>query len=45
VRCNASAWTAAWVAARNMAVTTIDWQFTGEDARINLKRLYPSFDA
>jgi hypothetical protein len=36
---------AAWVAARNTAATTIDWQFTTEDARIKLKRLYPSFHA
>ena len=36
---------AAWVAARNTAVATIDWQFTTEDARIKLKRLYPSFHA
>jgi hypothetical protein len=34
---------AAWVAARNAAATTIDWQFTTTDARIKLKRLYPSF--
>ena len=34
---------AAWVTARNTAATTIDWQFTTEDARIKLKRLYPSF--
>jgi hypothetical protein len=32
---------AAWVAARNAAATPIDWQFTTEDARIKLKRLYP----
>ncbi len=32
---------AAWVAARNEAVTPIDWQFTTADARIKLKRLYP----
>lgn len=36
---------AAWVAARNAAATTIDWQFTTQDARIKLKRLYPSFHA
>ena len=36
---------AAWVAARNTTATTIDWQFTTEDARIKLKRLYPSFHA
>ena len=34
---------AAWVTARNTAATAIDWQFTPEDARIKLKRLYPSF--
>jgi len=32
---------AAWVAARNAATTTIDWQFTTADARIKLTRLYP----
>jgi len=32
---------AAWVAARNGASTTFDWQFTTADARIKLKRLYP----
>jgi hypothetical protein len=32
---------AAWVAARNGASTTIDWQFTTADARIKLKKLYP----
>ena len=32
---------AAWEAARNTAATTIDWQFTTEDARLKLKRLYP----
>jgi hypothetical protein len=36
---------AAWVAARNEAVTTIDWRFTTADARIKLKRLYPAFHA
>ena len=36
---------AAWVAARNAAGATIDWQFSTEDARIKLKRLYPSFQA
>ena len=34
---------AAWVAARNAAATAIDWQFTAEDARLKLKRLYPAF--
>jgi hypothetical protein len=33
---------AAWVAQRNAAGTTIDWQFTAADARIKLKHLYPS---
>jgi transposase len=33
---------AAWVAARTAARTTIDWRFTTADARIKLKRLYPS---
>jgi hypothetical protein len=36
---------AAWVGARNAAAAAIDWQFTTEDARIKLKRLYPSFHA
>ena len=33
---------AAWVAQRNGAGATIDWQFTTADARIKLKHLYPS---
>jgi hypothetical protein len=33
---------AAWVAKRNQAGATIDWQFTTADARIKLKHLYPS---
>ena len=36
---------AAWVARRNSAGATIDWQFTTADARIKLKHLYPSVDA
>ena len=32
---------AAWETARNATATTIDWQFTTEDARTKLKRLYP----
>jgi hypothetical protein len=36
---------AAWVATRNAAATAIDWRFTTADARIKLKRLYPSFHA
>ena len=33
---------AAWTAARNAAPVTIDWRFTTADARVKLKRLYPS---
>ena len=33
---------AAWEAARNRADRRIDWRFTITDARIKLKRLYPS---
>ena len=33
---------AAWQQARNNAGAGIDWQFTTPDARINLKRLYPT---
>jgi hypothetical protein len=33
---------AAWEAKRNAAVVKVDWQFTTADARIKLKRLYPS---
>ncbi|MBI5724336.1 MAG: hypothetical protein HZA50_10295 [Planctomycetes bacterium] len=32
----------AWEAARYKAENKVDWQFTTEDARIKLKRLYPS---
>ncbi len=32
----------AWVAARNAAGTTVSWQMTTEDARVKLRRLYPS---
>ena len=35
---------AAWQNARNTAQTRINWQFKTVDARIKLKRLYPSFD-
>ena len=34
-----------WVDRRNAAISTIDWQFTTDDARIKLRRLYPVFDA
>jgi hypothetical protein len=33
---------AAWEQARNARKSKIDWQFTTTDARIKLKRLYPS---
>lgn len=32
----------AWVKERNAKQTWIDWRFTTEDARVKLKRLYPS---
>ncbi|WP_408641454.1 IS630 family transposase [Spirosoma telluris] len=32
----------AWVSQRNDKLAKVDWQFTAEDARIKLKRLYPS---
>lgn len=35
----------AWQTERNQAQVTINWRFTTEDARIKLKRLYPSFEA
>lgn len=31
----------AWARRRNNANVTVDWQFTADDARIKLKRLYP----
>ena len=34
--------TAAWVERRNAARATIDWRFTTADARIKLKKLYPT---
>lgn len=36
---------AAWEKARNDAKATIDWRFTTDDARIKLKRLYPSINS
>jgi len=36
--------TEAWTVQRNNKQATINWQFTSEDARIKLKRLYPSID-
>jgi len=35
---------AAWQAARNASQARINWQFKTANARIKLKRLYPSFD-
>ena len=32
----------AWETERNTAAMTVDWRFTTADARIKLKRLYPS---
>ena len=32
----------AWVEQRNDNTSKVDWQFTTEDARVKLKRLYPS---
>ena len=36
--------TIAWRNERNAAEATVDWQFRTEDARIELKRLYPHID-
>lgn len=36
--------TKAWEQARNNKNAKINWQFTTNDARIKLKRLYPTFD-
>jgi hypothetical protein len=36
---------AAWVTARNAATSRIDWQFTTDDARTKLRRLYPAYEA
>ena len=35
---------ATWQADRNAAIARINWQFKTADARIKLKRLYPSFE-
>ena len=34
----------AWQQDRNLAKITINWRFTTADARIKLKRLYPSIE-
>jgi hypothetical protein len=36
---------AAWQVIRNTAEAKVNWRFTTKDARIKLKRLYPSFGA
>jgi hypothetical protein len=36
---------AAWQNDRNNKNSKINWQFTTQDARIKLKRLYPTIDA
>ena len=36
---------ASWEQERNQACTKIDWRFTTADARVKLKRLYPSYQA
>ena len=36
---------AAWETERNRLGSKVDWRFTTDDARIKLKRLYPSTDA
>jgi hypothetical protein len=36
---------AAWEKARNAAKCRVDWQFTTADARVKLKRLYPTIQA
>jgi len=36
---------ATWEKARNQACTKINWRFTTADARVKLKRLYPSYQA
>jgi hypothetical protein len=37
--------TTAWAADRNQLDSHVDWQFTTENARVKLKRLYPVFQA
>ena len=34
----------AWQHRRNAAVTRADWQFTTKDARIKLRKLYPTME-
>ena len=34
----------AWCEERNRLGTSVDWRFSTEDARIKLRKLYPSID-
>lgn len=34
----------AWAARRNKTLAKVDWRFTTENARIKLRKLYPSFE-
>jgi hypothetical protein len=34
----------AWTKRRNQTHVTANWQFTTADARIKLRKLYPTFD-
>ena len=34
-----------WEKARNSKITRVNWQFTRDDARVRLARLYPTFDS
>ena len=34
----------AWAEKRNVKEAKVDWRFTTEDARIKLKKLYPSLE-
>jgi hypothetical protein len=43
-RATLAAEVAAWQDDRNAAGRAIDWRFTTDDARIKLKRLYPSIE-
>ncbi|MHB1764774.1 MAG: IS630-like element ISCARN102 family transposase, partial [Gammaproteobacteria bacterium] len=35
---------AAWQSRRDQIHAKVNWQFTTEDARVKLKRLYPTFN-
>jgi hypothetical protein len=35
----------AWCEERNRLGTSVEWRFSTEDARIKLRKLYPSIDA